>query len=104
MYDDDGGAPFEKVADTKDGIAVWSRAAPGSNAKEVLAECVFKKTPVASFWRAVCDVERYQEFVPFVKRSFVCKDTRSAELRFVRRGLGVQRGQGAGGRTEGLRD
>ena len=77
MYDDDGGAPFEKVADTKDGIAVWSRAAPGSNAKEVLAECVFKKTPVASFWRAVCDVERYQEFVPFVKRSFVCKDTRA---------------------------
>ena len=80
MYDDDGGAPFEKVADTKDGIAVWSRAAPGSNAKEVLAECVFKKTPVASFWRAVCDVERYQEFVPFVKRSVVCKDTRSASF------------------------
>ena len=78
MYDDDGGAPFEKVADTKDGIAVWSRAVPGSNAKEVLAECVFKKTPVASFWRAVCDVARYQEFVPFVKRSFVCKDTRGA--------------------------
>ena len=26
------------------------------------------------------------------------------ELRFVWRGLGVQRGQGAGGRTEGLRD
>ena len=77
MYDDDGGAPFERCANTKDGIAVWMRAVPGSNAKEVLAEATFAKTPARAFWRAVCDVERYQEFVPFVKRSFVCKDARS---------------------------
>ena len=78
MYDDDGGAPFERCANTKDGIAVWMRAVPGSNAKEVLAEATFAKTPARAFWRAVCDVERYQEFVPFVKRSFVCKDARSS--------------------------
>mmetsp|Transcript_2130 Transcript_2130/g.8300 ORF Transcript_2130/g.8300 Transcript_2130/m.8300 type:complete len:340 (+) Transcript_2130:333-1352(+) len=78
MYDDDGGAPFERCANTKDGVAVWMRAVPGSNAKEVLAEATFAKTPARAFWRAVCDVERYQEFVPFVKRSFVCKDTRSS--------------------------
>ena len=77
MYDDDGGAPFERCANTKDGIAVWMRAVPGSNAKEVLAEATFAKTPARAFWRAVCDVERYQEFVPFVKRSFVCKDARN---------------------------
>ena len=56
---------------------MWMRAAPGSNAKEVLAEATFAKTPARAFWRAVCDVERYQEFVPFVKRSFVCKDARA---------------------------
>ena len=78
MYDDDGGAPFERCANTKDGVAVWMRAVPGSNAKEVLAEATFAKTPAHLFWRAVCDVERYQEFVPFVKRSFVCKDARSS--------------------------
>lgn len=78
MYDDDGGAPFERCANTKDGVAVWMRAVPGSNAKEVLAEATFAKTPARAFWRAVCDVERYQEFVPFVKRSFVCKDARSS--------------------------
>lgn len=78
MYDDDGSAPFERCANTKDGIAVWMRAVPGSNAKEVLAEATFAKTPARAFWRAVCDVERYQEFVPFVKRSFVCKDARSS--------------------------
>ena len=100
MYDDDGGAPFERCANTKDGIAVWMSRA-GSNAKEVLAEATFAKTPARAFWRAVCDVERYQEFVPFVKRSFVCKDARSSA---GGGSVGVQRGEGAGGGTEGLRD
>jgi ribosome-associated toxin RatA of RatAB toxin-antitoxin module len=41
--------------------------------KEVLAEARFGDVPVAAFWRAVGDVHRYDEFVPFVKRSDVIR-------------------------------
>ena len=75
LYDSDGGAPFERAAETRDGITVWMRASPdpACAVKEVLAEARFGDVPVAAFWRAVGDVHRYDEFVPFVKRSDVIR-------------------------------
>ena len=75
LYDSDGGAPFERAAETRDGITVWMRASPdpACAVKEVLAEARFGDVPVAALWRAVGDVHRYDEFVPFVKRSDVIR-------------------------------
>ena len=73
MYDADGGAPFERASRTRDGIAIWTRASSASAAKEILAEVTFPDTPRDALWRAVCDVERYREFVPFVKRCDVVR-------------------------------
>ena len=75
LYDADGGEPFQKVAETRDGIVVWMRASPDPSCavKEVLAEAVFPGVTRDAFWRAVCDVERYAEFVPFVRESRVVR-------------------------------
>lgn len=75
LYDADGGDPFQKVTETRDGIVVWMRASPDPSCavKEVLAEAVFPGVTRDAFWRAVGDVERYAEFVPFVKESRVVR-------------------------------
>ena len=75
LYDADGGEPFQKVAETRDGIVVWMRASPDPSCavKEVLAEAVFPGVTRDAFWRAVADVERYAEFVPFVRESRVVR-------------------------------
>jgi hypothetical protein len=64
----DGSHPFEKATETRDGITVWTRMAPGVAVKEVLAEITFPHTHRDKLWRAVNDVDRYKEFVPFVKK------------------------------------
>lgn len=71
----DGGKPFEKVAETKDGITVFSRVSSDKTCqiKELLAETTFLDISVRQFWRAVADVENYHDFVPFVKKSLVLK-------------------------------
>jgi hypothetical protein len=76
--DADGGEPFEKMHETKDGIVVWMRASDDKScaAKEVMAVATFRECTATRFWRAVRDVERYAEFVPFVKTSFAVKKTR----------------------------
>lgn len=70
LYDGPG-PPFEKATQTRDGIAVWTRATPGCGVKEVLAEISLHQTPRDKLWRAINDLERYGEFVPFVKKSEV---------------------------------
>jgi hypothetical protein len=78
LVDADGGEPFEKMHETKDGIVVWMRASDDKTcaAKEVMAVATFRECTATRFWRAVRDVERYAEFVPFVKTSFAVKKTR----------------------------
>ena len=66
MYDASGGEPFEMCAKTRDGIAVWTRRQPGANVKEILAEVTWEGVPRETLWRAVNDLDRYHEFVPFV--------------------------------------
>jgi hypothetical protein len=65
--------------ETKDGIVVWMRASDDKScaAKEVMAVATFRECTATQFWRAVRDVERYAEFVPFVKTSFAVKKTLS---------------------------
>ena len=77
LVDADGGEPFEKMHETKDGIVVWMRASDDKTcaAKEVMAVATFRECTATRFWRAVRDVERYAEFVPFVKTSFAVKKT-----------------------------
>ena len=76
---DGSGPPFEKATETRDGIAVWMRASPGVDVKEVLAETTFHDTPRDKLWRAINDVDRYCEFVPFVRKCVVVKrDARHA--------------------------
>ena len=72
---EEGGTPFAFVSQTKDGIAVWSRVGddPSCQVKEICAEAIFEGVSMKQFWRALGDVERYAEFVPFVKKSFVLK-------------------------------
>ena len=79
LVDADGGEPFEKMHETKDGIVVWMRASDDKScaAKEVMAVATFRECTATQFWRAVRDVERYAEFVPFVKTSFAVKKTLS---------------------------
>ena len=79
LVDADGGEPFEKMHETKDGIVVWMRASDDKScaAKEVMAQATFRECTATQFWRAVRDVERYAEFVPFVKTSFAVKKTLS---------------------------
>ena len=79
LVDADGGEPFEKMHETKDGIVVWMRASDDKScaAKEVMAVATFRECTATRFWRAVRDVERYAEFVPFVKTSFAVKKTLS---------------------------
>ena len=72
LYDGDG-PPFEKAVETRDGIVVWMRASPGAPVKEVLAECTFHGTHRDKLWRAIGDVHRYGEFVPFVRKCEVVK-------------------------------
>jgi len=91
LIDADGGEPFEKVNETKDGIVVWMRASCDArcSVKEVMAETRFAKCTARRFWRAVSDVERYAEFVPFVKTSRVVK--KEIGIRLVR-DVGANRG------------
>ena len=72
LYDGTG-PPYEKAVETRDGIVVWTRASPGVPVKEVLAEITFHKTPREKLWRAISDVDRYGEFVPFVRKCEVVK-------------------------------
>ena len=53
LYDADGGDPFQKVTETRDGIVVWMRASPDPSCavKEVLAEAVFPGVTRDAFWR-----------------------------------------------------
>lgn len=70
---DGAGPPFEKAIETRDGIVVWTRASPGVPVKEVLAEITFPKTPREKLWRAIGDVDRYGDFVPFVRKCEIVK-------------------------------
>ena len=77
LMDAEGGEPFEKMKETEDGISVWMRASDDANcaAKEVMAVATFHDCTARQFWRAVRDVERYAEFVPFVETSFAVERT-----------------------------
>ena len=82
LVDADGGEPFEKVNETKDGIVVWMRASDDvcCAAKEVMAVATFRNCTARQFCRAVRDVERYAEFVPFVQTSFAVERAPGSEL------------------------
>ena len=62
----------------RDGIQLWTRRAPvwsgaRENIKEVYAECEFQGVSRERFWNAVCDLSRYDEFVPFVAESRILR-------------------------------
>eukprot|EP00223_Ostreococcus_mediterraneus_P001700 CAMPEP_0179713140 /NCGR_PEP_ID=MMETSP0938-20121108/167_1 /TAXON_ID=548131 ORGANISM="Ostreococcus mediterraneus, Strain clade-D-RCC1107" /NCGR_SAMPLE_ID=MMETSP0938 /ASSEMBLY_ACC=CAM_ASM_000576 /LENGTH=302 /DNA_ID=CAMNT_0021586757 /DNA_START=33 /DNA_END=941 /DNA_ORIENTATION=- len=65
--------------ETRDGtIKVWTRPAPKwsgarANIKEVHAECEFRGVSRERFWNAVCDLGRYDEFVPFVAEARILR-------------------------------
>ena len=39
--------------------------------REILATCTFENVERGALWAAICDIERYDEFVPYVRRSTV---------------------------------
>ncbi|OUS43122.1 hypothetical protein BE221DRAFT_81548 [Ostreococcus tauri] len=58
------------------GVDVWTRPAPRSagareGVKEILAECTFEDVDRGALWRAICDLDRYDEFVPYVRSARV---------------------------------
>ena len=64
------------VKRTRDGIELRSSPAPASagarpGVREILATCVLEDVDRESMWGAVCDLERYDEFVPYVVASEV---------------------------------
>ena len=71
--EDDG---WTRLTTTRDGIELWTRPAPAwANARgkvrEILATCTFENVERSALWAAICDIERYDEFVPYVRRSTV---------------------------------
>lgn len=60
----------------RDGVELWTRPAPASagaraGTREVMAECSFDDVTRRALWEAICDLERYAEFVPYVRASRV---------------------------------
>ena len=73
---EDKGGEWTLARRTKDGITVWTRPAAKSFGardcvKEIYAECVFRGVSRRAYWNAICDLERYGEFVPYVATSSV---------------------------------
>lgn len=73
---EDEGGEWTLARRTKDGITVWTRPAAKSFGardcvKEIYAECVFREVSRRAYWNAICDLERYAEFVPYVSTSSV---------------------------------
>ena len=73
---EDEGGEWTLARTTKDGIKVWTRPAAKSFGardcvKEIYAECVFRGVSRRAYWNAICDLERYGEFVPYVSTSRV---------------------------------
>lgn len=64
--------------ETRDGMKLWTRRAPRAsgargNIREVYVECEFADVEREEFWNAVCDLARYDEFVPFVSASEILR-------------------------------
>lgn len=73
---EDEGGEWTLARRTKDGITVWTRPAAKSFGardcvEEIYAECVFRGVSRRAYWNAICDLERYGEFVPYVATSRV---------------------------------
>ena len=49
--------------------------------REILATCVLEDVDRESMWGAVCDLERYDEFVPYVVASEVAARRRRGRAR-----------------------
>jgi len=60
----------------RDGVELWTRPAPASagaraGVREVMAMCSFDDVDRRALWEAICDLDRYAEFVPYVRSSRV---------------------------------
>jgi len=70
------GDAWTRLRTTRDGIELWTRPAPAwakarGRVREILATCTFENVERGALWTAICDIERYDEFVPYVRRSTV---------------------------------
>jgi ribosome-associated toxin RatA of RatAB toxin-antitoxin module len=55
-----------KVVNNAEGVTVWSRKVPASPLQEVKAETVVEAPP-ERVWQLLTDVERFPEFMPYLK-------------------------------------
>jgi polyketide cyclase/dehydrase/lipid transport protein len=95
-------APWETVH-TEDGLVVQSRARPGSAIAELRAEGAIAAPP-AVVRAVVADVERYPEFMPYVKVSRVlARDSGGDTVVYQRLSFGALRLLGVGDRDYVIR-
>jgi uncharacterized membrane protein len=65
LASDENPHPWREV-NNANGVRVWSREVAGSGIREIKAETVVE-APLERVWQVLTDVERFPEFMPYVK-------------------------------------